>query len=115
MPLKAFFLILALTLLCVPVLQAAHALTHFAEAPGILETSQADISAEEGEFHADAGFDGDRVCLDCLGLAAFGLMLPVPVIFFSDQTKLLPPLHPRSTLVVPSFFFLYLTRAPPEG
>lgn len=107
---KGLFLILALALLSVPVLQAAHALTHFAHADTI-DTAPADSA--QGKSDADADADADRVCLDCLALTAFGVILPLLVFFFVARMmrQSLPPLKRRS--ILRNFSSPYRTRAPP--
>ncbi len=103
---KSLFLILALALLSVPVLQTAHALTHFAHADTI-STSPADNA--QGESDTDA----DRVCLDCLALTAFGVALPLLAFLFVARMlrQRLPPLKHRP--ILRNFSSPYLTRAPP--
>jgi hypothetical protein len=111
-------LLLALSL--VPVLEAAHALTHIsppntvdiAESGGGQEVSgsQADADAD-----ADAGYDSDRICLDCLALAALGILLPVLAFCFFAQpeSQTLPPLS--ALFIFLHFSSPYLTRAPPQA
>ena len=88
-PVKALFFLLLLTLSLVPVLQAAHALTHIApdETGGIAQSSDAQFvgigtSEAEANATADADLDSDRICLDCLALAAFGILLPALAFYF---------------------------------
>lgn len=108
---KGLFLILALALLSVPILQTAHALTHFAYADTIGTTS-ADSAQDESDTDDDA--DIDRACLDCLALTAFGIALPILAFFFVARMlrQLLPPPLKRRC-VLRSFSSPYLTRAPP--
>lgn len=121
-PVKALFFLLLLTLSLVPVLQAAHALTHIApdETGGIPQTIDAQFvgsgaSEAEAIATADVDLDSDRICLDCLALAAFGILLPALAFYFFDQArrKLLSDL--RAVFVLPSFSSPYLTRAPPRS
>jgi hypothetical protein len=122
-PLKALFFLLLLTLSLVPVLQAAHALTHIApdETRGIAQSSDAQfvgIGASEVEANAtaaDGDLDSDRICLDCLALAAFGILLSALAFYFFDQARrqLLSDL--RAVFVLTSFSSPYLTRAPPRS
>ena len=109
---KGLFLILALALLSVPVLQAAHALTHFAHADTI-STTPANSAQGESDTNADADADGDRVCLDCLALTAFGVILPLLAFFFVARMmrQPLPPLKRCS--ILRNFPSPYRTRAPP--
>jgi hypothetical protein len=105
---KGIFLIFALVLSAVPVFQAVHALTHVAHVD-MFGTVQAHDSQGSAETDADA----ERICLDCLALTAFSIILLIPRIFFLDQMveKLL--LHLRSRPVLRNFSFPYLTRGPP--
>lgn len=111
---KSLLLILALALLSVPVLQAAHALTHFAHADTI-STAPADSAQgkSDADTDADADADADRVCLDCLALTAFGVILPLLAFFFVARMmrQPLPPLKHRS--ILRNFPSPYRTRAPP--
>lgn len=121
-PVKALFFLLLLTLSLVPVLQAAHALTHIApdETGGIAQSSDAQFvgigtSEAEANATADADLDSDRICLDCLALAAFGILLPALAFYFFNQARrqLLSDL--RAVFVLTTFSSPYLTRAPPRS
>ncbi|MEK6708842.1 MAG: hypothetical protein AABY81_08590 [Pseudomonadota bacterium] len=103
---KGLFLILVLALLSVPVLLAAHVLTHFAHVDTI-STSPADSAQNESDT------DADRVCLDCLALTAFGVALPLLAFLFVARMlrQQLPPLKHRP--ILRDFSSPYLTRAPP--
>jgi len=105
---KGLFLILALVLLSVPVLQTAHALTHFAHADTI-STTPAD--SDQGESDTDA--DIDRFCLDCLALTAFGAALPILAFFFVARMMRQPLPHLKRRRILRNFSSPYLTRAPP--
>ena len=107
---KGLFLILALALLSVPVLQTAHALTHFTHAD-TTSTTPADSAQDESGAGADA--DIDRVCLDCLALTACGVILPILAFFFVARMlrQPLPPL--KRSPFLRNFSSPYLTRAPP--
>jgi hypothetical protein len=121
---KALFFLLLLALSLVPVLQAAHALTHFAPANtiGISEpdggqevsgsVAEADAGAE-ADADADAGFDSDRFCLDCLALAGLGILLPVLAFCFFTQPARQPLPRLTALFIAPHFSSPYLTRAPP--
>ncbi len=102
---KGLFLILALALLSVPVLQTAHALTHFAHVDA-LDTTTDSIQAE-----SDA--DADRACLDCLALTAFGVALPFLAFFFVARTLRQPLPSLKHRPILRNFSSPYLTRAPP--
>ena len=119
---KALFLLLLLALSLVPVLQAAHALTHLApeKTVGIAESGGGQgaigsVAEADTDAEVDADFDSDRICLDCLALAALGIVLPVLAFCFfvrrADQTL------PRLTTLFISLCFSspYLTRAPPQA
>lgn len=121
-PVKALFFLLLLTLALVPVLQAAHALTHIApdETGGIAQSSDGQfvgIGASEAEASAtaDADLDSDRICLDCLALAAFGILLPALAFCFFDQARRQLLSDFRAVFVLTSFSSPYLTRAPPRS
>ena len=121
---KALFFLLLLALSLVPVLQAAHALTHLAPAStdGIAGSdSGQEVSESVAQAHADADsdfdadFDSDRICLDCLALAALGILLPVlSFCFFAQRAR--QPLPRLTALFISSYFSSpYRTRAPPEA
>lgn len=123
---KTLFFLLLLALLLVPVLQAAHALTHFAPANTPANTdgiagsdSGQDVSEPVAQADTrsdfDADFDSDRVCLDCLALAALGILLPVlSFCFFAQRAR--QPLSRLTALFISSCFSSpYRTRAPPQA
>lgn len=103
---KSLFLILALALLAVPVLQTAHALTHLTHVDAI-GTTEIDGIQDENDVETD------RACLDCLALTAFGVALPFLAFFFVARMlrQPLPPLKHRPILC--NFSSPYLSRAPP--
>lgn len=120
---KTLFFLLLLALLLVPVLQAAHALTHFAPAntpantDGIAgsDSGQEPVAQADTRSYFDADFDSDRVCLDCLALAALGILLPVlSFCFFAQRAR--QPLSRLTALFISSCFSSpYRTRAPPQA
>lgn len=119
---KALFFLLLLTLALVPVLQAAHALTHIApdETGGTAESSDGRfvgivVSEAEPSATVDADLDSDRICLDCLALAAFGILLPALAFCFFDQARRQLLSDFRAVFVLTSFSSPYLTRAPPRS
>lgn len=121
-PVKALFFLLLLTLALVPVLQAAHALTHIApdETGGIAQSSDGRfvgivVSEAEASATVDADLDSDRICLDCLALAAFGILLPALAFCFFDQARRQLLSDFRAVFVLTSFSSPYLTRAPPRS
>lgn len=107
---KGIFLIFVLVLSAVPVFQAAHALTHVAHVDML---GPAQVHDNQGEAETDA--DPDRICLNCLALTAFSIILLMLRIFFFDQMVQKPLLHLRSRLILRNFSFPYLTRAPPPA
>lgn len=111
---KGLLLILVLALSFVPVFQVAHALTHVAHVD-----MSGDIQADgdQGEREADAGTDADadRICLDCLALTAFSVILPILAFLFFGQMRRLPLPHSKSRRVLLNFSSPYLTRAPPRA
>ncbi|MBA4141484.1 MAG: hypothetical protein H0X43_00425 [Nitrosospira sp.] len=110
------FLILVLTLSLVPVLQAAHAFTHYgdAETSGPAKAAGSHVDTDSGD-DADSGLDGDRMCLDCLAVAALSIILPVLIVYFFDPAKRRSLPHLGSALVLFNFPTPYLTRAPPPA
>src|SRR5687768_16417973 len=115
---KALFFLLLLALSLVPVLQAAHALTHFAPANTIgisepdcgQEVSGSVAEADAGaEADADAGFDSDRFCLDCLALAGLGILFPVLAFCFFTQPARQPLPRLTALFIAPRFSSPYLT------
>jgi|SRR3954447_8005834 hypothetical protein len=109
--------LLLLALVSVPVFQAAHMLTHVetvGAAPDAALVAQAgDMTSSEEGASADPGVD--KICLDCLALAAFSIVLStLPVHFFSPVRRLLT-LHLNSTRRFLDFSSLYLSRAPPQA
>ena len=109
---KGLFLILVLALSLVPVFQVAHALTHVAHVD-MSGDVQADGDRGETEAHADA--DTDRICLDCLALTAFSVVLPIlAFLFFGQMRRQLLP-HSKSKRILLDFSSPYHTRAPPRA
>ncbi len=105
---KGLFLILVLALSFVPVFQVAHALTHVAHAD-----MSGDVRADgdQGEREADT----DRICLDCLALTAFGVILPILAFLFFGQMRRQRLPHSKSRRVLLDFSSPYFTRAPPRA
>lgn len=62
---KSLFLLLTLVLVTVPVFLMAHAFTHYAQ------TGVEDVPESE------EGIDLDEICLECLALAGFHLLLVI--------------------------------------
>ena len=103
---RSLFLVLVLALLAVPVLQTAHAVTHFAHMDTV------DIVTSD-HSQDDDNADTDRICLDCLALTAFSAALPFLTFFFVTKILLqqLSLLNHRP--ILRDFSTPYLTRAPP--
>ena len=112
---KQLFLILALALSLVPVLQAAHALTHVGEAnvsdtPLGTHTTDGDPvkSAIADDSDADAGADSDadidRLCLDCLALTGFSIIFSILVVIFLSQTRHQPRPYRKSRPLLLNFY-----------
>jgi hypothetical protein len=118
---KQLFLVLALALAWVPVLQAAHALTHVGEITlsSIVSSSETmeDAAVESvtppvtGE--ADGETDNDRLCLDCLALTGFSVIFSILVIVFSSQTRRQARLYRKSQPLFFNSYTPYSTRGPP--
>ena len=115
---KILFLILVSALSFVPILQAAHALTHVGEAD-IIGMTQADgHQGENGiDAHADAdaGIDSDRICLDCLALTGFSVIFTILAVLFCDQVSRQSLPYLKSRFVLRNFSSPYLTRGPPQA
>jgi hypothetical protein len=102
---RSLFLFLVLALLAVPILQTAHAVTHFAHMDTV------DIVTSD-HSQDDDGPDTDQICLDCLALTAFSAALSFLTFLFVAKIR-----HQLSLLnhrpVLRDFSTPYLTRAPP--
>jgi hypothetical protein len=105
------FLILVLALSCVPVFQAAHALTHV---DSVHETHVGD-GYGSSEVDSETYGDVDRVCIDCLALTAFSIIFSALAIFFSKQTRQRNLLQDRPEQHLSGAASLYFSRAPPRG
>jgi hypothetical protein len=118
---KQLFLLLMLALSLVPVLQAAHALTHVGEAaasdmPSGTDTAHSGpvnsaISSITGDADADAGID--RLCLDCLALTGFSIIFSILAVAFLSQTRHQPRSYRKSTPLLLNYYAPYPTRGPP--
>lgn|SRR5690348_15456443 len=117
LPVRLFAGLLLFAFVLVPVFQSAHMLTHIEAADvvsdGALAAQEAHMVPDEGSVDADSDFD--KVCLDCLALAAFTVLLPTLTAYFSSAAPslLIPHADPsRRTL---DFSAPYLSRAPPQS
>jgi hypothetical protein len=100
------YLVLTIAIISVPVVQAAHALTHVYDIATISPV-QVDNS------HDQEDTDFDQICLDCLALTAFSIIFSILVAFSVNlimQGRLRELKHKHIHL---HFFSIYLTRAPP--
>ncbi len=111
---KILFLVLVVTLSFVPVLQAAHALTHVGDTD-LAGISYADGDQEESGLDHDGGIDGDRICLDCLALTGLSIVVAGLAVFLFDQLGNQPPSCLISRPILLSFSSPYLTRGPPQA
>lgn len=123
---KQLFLILALALTLVPVLQAAHALTHVGEANvsdtplgrhatdgNPVKSAIADDADSDADAGANVDSDIDRLCLDCLALTGFSIIFSILALVFLGQTGHQPRPYRKSRPLLLSFYAPYPTRGPP--
>lgn len=118
---KQLFLVLALALAGIPVLQAAHALTHVGEItsnPIVSELETMGGAAIESIIlpvadEADGEADNDRLCLDCLALTGFSVIFSILVIVFSSQTRRQARLYRKPQPLFFNSYTPYSTRGPP--
>lgn len=103
---KGLILILVLALAFIPVFQAAHVLTHL----DAVDAAQVD----QGQGASETDADADRICLECLVLAAFNIIFFLWLIFLFDQMRQPPLLSPGYGPLSPDFSSPYRTRAPPR-
>ncbi|ODT82552.1 MAG: hypothetical protein ABS69_05140 [Nitrosomonadales bacterium SCN 54-20] len=119
---KQLFLVLALVLAWVPVLQAAHALTHVGEITSsiVSELETVEGVAVKGVIppavgEADGEADNDRLCLDCLALTGFSVIFSILVIVFSSQTRRQARLYRKPQRLFFNSYTPYSTRGPPQA
>lgn len=118
---QLFLILLALALAWVPVLQAAHALTHVGEITSgdiVSELETMEDGAVKGVIppvadEADGEADNDRLCLDCLALTGFSVIFSILVIVFSSQTRRQARLYRKSQPLFFNSYTPYSTRGPP--
>ncbi|MBN9132512.1 MAG: hypothetical protein J0H48_03985 [Nitrosospira multiformis] len=115
-------MVLALVLAWVPVLQAAHALTHVGEitSPIVSELETVEGVAVKGVIppavgEADGEADNDRLCLDCLALTGFSVIFSILVIVFSSQTRRQARLYRKPQRLFFNSYTPYSTRGPPQA
>lgn len=98
---KSLFLLLTCVLVAVPVFLMAHAFTHYAQ------TGVEDVPENE------EGIDLDEICLDCLALAGFHLLLVIAA-FLLNQVLICARLPLWSLVrVTQDSHHFYFSRAPP--
>lgn len=118
---QLFLVLLVLALAWVPVLQAAHALTHVGEITSgdiVSELETMEDAAVKGVIppvadEADGEADNDRLCLDCLALTGFSVIFSILVIVFSSQTRRQARLYRKSQPLFFNSYTPYSTRGPP--
>ncbi len=102
------YLLLAITLISVPIFQAAHALTHVTDIEAISL-----VQVDSNHDQDDADFD--QICLDCLALTAFSVISSILVAFSINLILRVRLQGLRNRHILRNFFFTYLTRAPPPA
>jgi len=118
---KQLFLVLALALAWVPVLQAAHALTHVGEITSSSIVSELETMGDAAiesvippvADEADGEADNDRLCLDCLALTSFSVIFSILVIVFSSQPRRQTRLYRKLQPLFFNSYTPYSTRGPP--
>lgn len=115
--LRAFSALLLFALVLVPIFQSAHMLTHIETPdsfhdPALGAHPDAVTAGEDGD-DVDSGFD--KICLDCLGLAAFSVVLLTLTVHFFGASRRLRVAHPNSRRHFLDFSTPYLSRAPPQA
>ena len=100
------YFILAIAIISVPVFQAAHELTHVNET-NIINLAQADND------HDQEDTDLDQLCLDCLALAAFSIILAIFAYLVINLIRRGALYKLKHSPINSHFFLTYLKRAPP--
>lgn len=103
---NSLYLILALTLISVPVLQAAHALTHVTDIDTI---SSVQVDSDQDKNDTDI----DKICLDCLALTAFSAIFTILAFFFHGKVMRQLLSYLKLRYILSNFSSPYLSRAPP--
>jgi hypothetical protein len=115
--LRLFSALLLFALVLVPVFQSAHMLTHVETLGSLHDAALAaqtgDVTTGEDGEDADSGFD--KICLDCLALAAFTVVLLTLAVHFFGVARQLRVAHANSKQSFLDFSTLYLSRAPPQA
>lgn len=102
------YLILAITLISVPVFQVVHALTHVIDAD---TTNLVQVNSDHDQDDTDL----DKICLDCLALTAFSVISSILAAFSFNLILRVRLQGLKSGQILHNFFFTYLTRAPPPA
>ena len=105
---NSLYLILALTLISVPVFQAAHALTHVTDINTI-----SSVQVDNNQDRNDTDTDIDKICLDCLALTAFSAIFSILVFLFHNKVMRQFLSYLKLRYILCNFSSPYLSRAPP--
>ncbi len=105
---NSLYLILALTLISVPVFQAAHALTHVTDIDTI-----SSVQVDSNQDKNDTDSDIDKICLDCLALTAFGATFSILAFFFHSKVMRQFLSYLKLRYILSNFSSPYFSRAPP--
>ena len=105
---NSLYLILALTLISVPVFQAAHALTHVTDIDTI-----ASVQDDSDQDKNDTDTDIDKICLDCFALTAFSAIFIILAFFFYGKVMRQLLSYLKLRYILRNFSSPYLSRAPP--
>ncbi|HET7061381.1 MAG TPA: hypothetical protein VFI43_04305 [Nitrosospira sp.] len=115
--LRAFSALLLFALVLVPIFQSAHMLTHIRTPDSlhdaVLVAQTGGVGAGEDGEDADSGLD--KICLDCLALAAFSVALLTLAVLFFGAIRRLHLWHLNSRGHFLDFYTPYLSRAPPQA
>ena len=99
---NSLFLILTLALVAVPVFLMAHAFTHFAQTD-----TQNTIDIEE------EAVDLDEICLDCLALTGFNVLLFAAILWRNESLSRYRLLLRLPAHIINNHHRSYHSRAPP--
>jgi len=102
---KFLYFALAITIVSVPVFQAAHALTHVSDIDTISYIQIDNDHQEDDDF--------DQICLDCLALTAFTIVAAIFSYFLINFIRQGVLCKLRHMPIHVHFFSKYHKRAPP--
>jgi len=105
---NSLYLILALTLISVPVFQAAHALTHVTDIDTI-----SSVQVDNNQDRNNTDTDIDKICLDCLAFTAFSAIFSILVFLLHNKVMRQFLSYLKLRYIVRNFSSPYLSRAPP--